>query len=160
MAEGLQWSFVKYEDNQACLDLIEGCPVSVFSLLNEVHGSPFVLLFLMVKIHKRLNKISPLIQESRLNRASDARTFRVRLEKELCHNPSISWDKFSKEPHFSVAHYAAKVQYQIQEMVEKNKVCGGTCGWRKTRRVRGMCHLLSCVWRYRIQSLQKSSASF
>ncbi|XP_070773245.1 unconventional myosin-XIX [Enoplosus armatus] len=94
VSEGLQWSFVKYQDNQSCLDLIEGSPVSVFSLLNE---------------------------ESRLNRASDAKTFRIRLEKELCGNANISWDKFSKEPHFTVAHYAGKVTYQIQGMVEKNK---------------------------------------
>ncbi|XP_059208280.1 unconventional myosin-XIX [Centropristis striata] len=94
VSEGLQWSFVKYQDNQSCLDLIEGSPVSVFSLLNE---------------------------ESRLNRASDAKTFRVRLEKELGDNANISWDKFSKEPHFTVAHYAGKVNYQIQGMVEKNK---------------------------------------
>lgn len=94
VSEGLQWSFVKYQDNQSCLDLIEGSPVSVFSLLNE---------------------------ESRLNRASDAKTFRIRLEKELCDNANISWDKFSKEPHFTVAHYAGKVNYQIQGMVEKNK---------------------------------------
>lgn len=44
VAEGLQWSFVKYQDNQGCLDLIEGCPVSVFSLLNEVRSFYFVLL--------------------------------------------------------------------------------------------------------------------
>ncbi|XP_040005919.1 unconventional myosin-XIX [Xiphias gladius] len=94
VSEGLQWSFVKYQDNQSCLDLIEGSPVSVFSLLNE---------------------------ESRLNRASDAKMFRVRLEKELSGNVNISWDKFSKVPHFTVAHYAGKVHYQIQGMVEKNK---------------------------------------
>ncbi|KAG7224485.1 hypothetical protein INR49_015009 [Caranx melampygus] len=94
VSEGLQWSFVKYQDNQSCLDLIEGSPVSVFSLLNE---------------------------ESRLNRASDSKMFRVRLEKELCDNVNISWDKFSKVPHFTVAHYAGKVNYQIQGMVEKNK---------------------------------------
>ncbi|XP_029304565.1 unconventional myosin-XIX isoform X2 [Cottoperca gobio] len=94
VSEGLRWSFVKYQDNQSCLDLLEGSPVSVFSLLNE---------------------------ESRLNRASDAKTLRVRLEKELHDNANISWDKFSKEPHFTVAHYAGKVNYQIQGMVEKNK---------------------------------------
>lgn len=36
VSEGLQWSFVKYKDNQSCLDLMEGSPLSVFSLLNEV----------------------------------------------------------------------------------------------------------------------------
>lgn len=94
ISEGLEWSFVKYQDNQRCVDLLEGTPVSVFSLLNE---------------------------ESRLNRASDAPMFQVRLEKELCDNGNISWDKFSKEPHFTVAHYAGKVNYHIQGMVEKNK---------------------------------------
>ncbi|CAJ1064409.1 unconventional myosin-XIX [Xyrichtys novacula] len=94
VTEGLQWSFIKYQDNQSCLDLIEGSPISVFSLLNE---------------------------ESRLNRTSDARTLRLRLEKELHDNSNISWDKFSKEPHFTVSHYAGKVNYQLQGMVEKNK---------------------------------------
>lgn len=94
VSEGLKWSFVKYQDNQGCLDLIEGSPMSVFSLLNE---------------------------ESRLNRTSDPQMFRVRLEKELSENGNISWDKFSQEPHFTVAHYAGKVSYQIQGMVEKNK---------------------------------------
>uniref|UniRef100_A0A671QRS3 Unconventional myosin-XIX-like n=1 Tax=Sinocyclocheilus anshuiensis TaxID=1608454 RepID=A0A671QRS3_9TELE len=94
VTEGLQWSFIRYQDNQGCLDLIEGSPSSIFSLLNE---------------------------ECRLNRASDAKQFRVRLQKELSDNASISWDKLSKEPHFTVAHYADKVSYQIEGMMEKNK---------------------------------------
>ncbi|KAM6906949.1 unconventional myosin-XIX [Xenentodon cancila] len=94
VSEGLEWSFIKYQDNQSCLDLIEGSPVGVFSLLNE---------------------------ESRLNRASDAKLLRTRLERELCDNANISWDKFSNIPHFAVAHYAGKVNYQIEGMVEKNK---------------------------------------
>ncbi|XP_077449326.1 unconventional myosin-XIX [Stigmatopora argus] len=94
VSEGLQWSFVKYQDNRACLDLLEGSPFSVFSLLDE---------------------------ESRLNRTSDARAFRIRLEKELGDNSSIGWDKFSKVPHFTVAHYAGNVEYKIDGMVEKNK---------------------------------------
>lgn len=49
VAEGLQWSFVKYQDNQGCLDLIEGSPVGVFALLNEVLSQLFVLLFLIIK---------------------------------------------------------------------------------------------------------------
>ncbi|KAM4547490.1 unconventional myosin-XIX-like [Fundulus diaphanus] len=93
VSEGLGWSFVKYQDNQSRLDLLVGSPISVFSLLNE---------------------------ESRLNRASDWKMLRVRLEKELGGNGNISWDKFSKVPHFTVTHYAGKVCYQIEGMVEKN----------------------------------------
>ncbi|XP_051966023.1 unconventional myosin-XIX [Xyrauchen texanus] len=94
VSEGLHWSFIRYQDNQGCLDLIEGSPISIISLLNE---------------------------ECRLNRASDAKQFCVRLEKELSKNANISWDKFSKEPHFTVAHYAGNVSYQIEGMMEKNK---------------------------------------
>ncbi|ELK01757.1 Myosin-XIX [Pteropus alecto] len=34
--EGLEWSFVNYQDNQTCLDLIEGSPISICSLINEL----------------------------------------------------------------------------------------------------------------------------
>ncbi|TRY57232.1 hypothetical protein DNTS_003304 [Danionella cerebrum] len=94
VAEGLQWSFIQYQDNQRCLDLIESSPCSIFSLLNE---------------------------ECRLNRAWDAQKFCVRLQKDLSENPKISWDRFSSEPHFIVAHYAGSVSYQIQGMMDKNQ---------------------------------------
>ncbi|NXJ66401.1 MYO19 protein, partial [Rostratula benghalensis] len=93
-AEGLQWSFINYQDNQNCLDLIEGNPLSIFSLLNE---------------------------ECRLNRSSNTDLFQTRIEKALAHNRCLSRNKFSKKPNFIISHYAGKVCYQLAAMVEKNK---------------------------------------
>ncbi|XP_069766460.1 unconventional myosin-XIX isoform X2 [Narcine bancroftii] len=93
-SEGLEWSFIRYQDNQRCLDLIEGNPTSIFSLLNE---------------------------ESRLNRSSDENQFKTRLQTALADNNCVSWDVFSKVPNFIIAHYAGKVNYQIEGMMEKNK---------------------------------------
>uniref|UniRef100_A0A672U4A4 Unconventional myosin-XIX n=1 Tax=Strigops habroptila TaxID=2489341 RepID=A0A672U4A4_STRHB len=93
-AEGLQWSFINYQDNQKCLDLIEGNPLSIFSLLNE---------------------------ECRLNRSSNTDLFQTRIEKALSNNQCLSRNKFSKKPNFIISHYAGKVCYQLAAMVEKNK---------------------------------------
>ncbi|NXW64388.1 MYO19 protein, partial [Eurystomus gularis] len=93
-AEGLQWSFINYQDNQTCLDLIEGNPLSIFSLLNE---------------------------ECRLNRPSNTALFQTRIEKALSNNQCLSRNKFSKKPNFIISHYAGKVCYQLAAMVEKNK---------------------------------------
>ncbi|NWR73312.1 MYO19 protein, partial [Centropus unirufus] len=92
--EGLQWSFINYQDNQNCLDLIEGNPLSIFSLLNE---------------------------ECRLNRSSNTDLFQTRIEKALSKNQCLSRNKFSKKPNFIISHYAGKVCYQLAAMVEKNK---------------------------------------
>ncbi|XP_009077368.1 PREDICTED: unconventional myosin-XIX [Acanthisitta chloris] len=93
-AEGLEWSFINYQDNQNCLDLIEGNPLSIFSLLNE---------------------------ECRLNRSSNTDLFQTRIQKALASNQCLSRDKFSKKPNFIISHYAGKVCYQLAAMVEKNK---------------------------------------
>ncbi|XP_048873554.1 unconventional myosin-XIX isoform X2 [Brienomyrus brachyistius] len=94
VSEGLVWSFVQYQDNQSCLHLLEGSPKGIFSLLNE---------------------------ECRLNRGTDSQQFRRRLQRELSGNACMSWDTFSKQPHFTVSHYAGRVSYQIEGMVEKNR---------------------------------------
>lgn len=44
VSEGLQWSFIRYQDNQRCLELIEGNPTSIFSLLNEVNVHSSIVL--------------------------------------------------------------------------------------------------------------------
>ncbi|XP_045344099.1 unconventional myosin-XIX isoform X6 [Leopardus geoffroyi] len=92
--EGLDWSFVNYQDNQACLDLIEGSPISICSLINE---------------------------ECRLNRPSSAAQLQTRIESALAGSPCLGHNKLSREPSFIVVHYAGPVQYHTAGLVEKNK---------------------------------------
>ncbi|XP_042111288.1 unconventional myosin-XIX isoform X3 [Ovis aries] len=92
--EGLEWSFVSYQDNQPCLDLIEGSPVSICSLINE---------------------------ECRLNRPSSAAQLQTRIESALTGRPRLGRDRLSPEPNFIVLHYAGPVRYRTAGLVEKNK---------------------------------------
>nr|XP_055244320.1 unconventional myosin-XIX isoform X4 [Gorilla gorilla gorilla] len=92
--EGLEWSFVNYQDNQPCLDLIEGSPISICSLINE---------------------------ECRLNRPSSAAQLQTRIETALAGSPCLGHNKLSREPSFIVVHYAGPVRYHTAGLVEKNK---------------------------------------
>ncbi|XP_037664709.1 unconventional myosin-XIX isoform X2 [Choloepus didactylus] len=92
--EGLKWSFVNYQDNQTCLDLIEGSPVSICSIINE---------------------------ECRLNRPSSAAQLQTRIESALASSPCLGQNKLSQEPSFIVVHYAGPVRYHTAGLVEKNK---------------------------------------
>ncbi|KAK1331285.1 hypothetical protein QTO34_009236 [Cnephaeus nilssonii] len=94
--EGLEWSFVNYQDNQTCLDLIEGSPISICSLLKRV-------------------------TECRLNRPSSAAQLQTRIESALAGSPCLGHDKLSREPSFIVVHYAGPVRYHTAGLVEKNK---------------------------------------
>ncbi|XP_038185066.1 unconventional myosin-XIX isoform X3 [Arvicola amphibius] len=92
--EGLEWSFVNYQDNQTCLDLLEGSPISICSLINE---------------------------ECRLNRPSSAAQLQTRIESALAGKPCLGLNKLSREPSFVVVHFAGPVRYHTEGLVEKNK---------------------------------------
>nr|XP_042138467.1 unconventional myosin-XIX isoform X3 [Peromyscus maniculatus bairdii] len=92
--EGLEWSFVNYQDNQTCLDLLEGSPISICSLINE---------------------------ECRLNRPSSAAQLQTRIESALAGQPRLGHSKLSREPSFVVLHFAGPVRYHTEGLVEKNK---------------------------------------
>lgn len=92
--EGLEWSFVNYQDNQTCLDLLEGSPISICSLINE---------------------------ECRLNRPSSAAQLQTRIESALAGRPCLGHNKLSREPSFVVVHFAGPVRYRTAGLVEKNK---------------------------------------
>ncbi|KAL3147636.1 hypothetical protein ABBQ38_014686 [Trebouxia sp. C0009 RCD-2024] len=95
-AEGIDWSYVEFIDNQDCLDLLEGSPIN-----------PALAVF-------------PLIDEAcRMPRATYqdlAHTVRTRLAEQR------RFEAPKRPPHsFSVDHYAGKVTYSTLLLMDKNK---------------------------------------
>ncbi|KAJ1963547.1 Myosin type-2 heavy chain 1, partial [Dipsacomyces acuminosporus] len=94
------WTFVDFQDNQPCIDLIEG-KLGVLSLLDE---------------------------ESRLQQGTDL-TFAEKLYKQFAQAPKPPKDSpsaFFKKPRFgsdkfTIRHYAHDVTYEAEGFIDKNK---------------------------------------
>lgn len=68
-------------------------------------------------------------QECRLNRPSSAAQLQTRIESALAGSPCLGHSKLSREPSFTVMHYAGPVRYRTAGLVEKNKVRLGRGSW-------------------------------
>ena len=90
--EKIDWTKVEFEDNQACLDLIERRPMGVLSLLDEQCAFP---------------------------KATDA-TFAQKMATELRSDPRYARDK-RDELVFHVQHYAGEVNYDATGFLDKNR---------------------------------------
>ncbi|KAJ2754207.1 Myosin type-2 heavy chain 1, partial [Coemansia pectinata] len=97
------WTFVDFQDNQPCIDLIEGKPLGILSLLDE---------------------------ESRLQQGSD-QTFAEKLIKQFASGgggspaAAAAAGFFSKprfgSDRFTIRHYAHSVEYAAEGFIDKNK---------------------------------------
>ncbi|KAJ1852495.1 Myosin type-2 heavy chain 1 [Coemansia sp. RSA 1822] len=93
------WTFIGFQDNQPCIDLIEGKPIGILALLDE---------------------------ESRLEQGSD-RTFTEKLYRQFAEQQqTIASASYFRKPRFSntaftIRHYAHDVTYEGDGFLEKNK---------------------------------------
>lgn len=90
-AEGIQWSFINFNDNQPCIDMIEG-----------KHG-----ILKMISEECRVPNGSDKQLAEKINMKFD--------ESLLCRQ------KFNKESQFTVKHFAYNVPYEIEGFLEKNR---------------------------------------
>ena len=94
MREQINWTFIDFADNQACIDVIEG-KLGVLSLLDE---------------------------ESRLPSGADA-SFANKLHQQLAkpeHKEVFKKPRFNQNA-FTIAHYAHDVTYDADGFIDKNR---------------------------------------
>lgn len=94
MREEINWTFIDFTDNQACIDIIEG-KMGVLTLLDE---------------------------ESRLPAGADA-SFANKLHQQLDkpeHKGVFKKPRFNQNA-FTIAHYAHDVTYDVDGFIEKNR---------------------------------------
>jgi myosin-5 len=93
--EEINWTFIEFADNQACIDVIEG-KMGVLTLLDE---------------------------ESRLPAGADA-SFASKLHQQLGSKPEhkevFKKPRFNQNA-FTIAHYAHDVTYDVDGFIEKNR---------------------------------------
>ena len=90
--EGIDWTKVDFEDNQACVDVIERRPMGILSLLDEQCAFP---------------------------KATDD-TFAQKMATELSSDAKYARDK-RNERVFKVSHYAGEVSYDVDGFLDKNR---------------------------------------
>ena len=90
--EGIDWTKVDFEDNQACVDVIERRQMGILSLLDEQCAFP---------------------------KATDD-TFAQKMATELSSDAKYARDK-RNERVFKVSHYAGEVSYDVDGFLDKNR---------------------------------------
>ena len=90
--EKIDWEHITFDDNQGCIDLIEGRPLSILLLLDE---------------------------HSRLSRKSDKQYLNTIYSK-LNHNNYLCSPGPLATSHLGINHYAGTVYYNILGFIEKN----------------------------------------
>ncbi|ORY51880.1 hypothetical protein BCR33DRAFT_712079 [Rhizoclosmatium globosum] len=92
IAEKINWSFIDFNDNQPCIDLIEG-KLGILDLLDEESRLPSGSDgSLITKLYQRFDGKQKFFQKPRFGQTS-----------------------------FTVKHYAVDVTYEIEAFIEKNK---------------------------------------
>nr|GMC51843.1 myosin-2-like isoform X1 [Ipomoea batatas] len=109
--DGIDWRKVEFEDNQACLDLIEQ---AVTCLTASLQWKKEIAIHLA---KKPIGLIALLDEESNFPKATDL-TFTNKLKEHLKTNQCLKGERGGA---FSIRHYAGEVLYSASGFLEKNR---------------------------------------
>ena len=100
--EGIDWSYIQFQDNQSCVELIDGKPSAksgIFQTLDDMNLS------------SGRNDVNSAFL-AQLNQ-----TWSISGNK----HPNYLTPRFNSDQRFGVLHYAGGVFYEIENFVEKNR---------------------------------------
>ena len=114
-SEGVDWTYISFNDNRPCLELIEGGggAVGILSTLDDCSGMGTAAerdVNFLAQLHQKFGGAHATGKKKKKNKSPT---------KGGVHRNFIT-PKFGKDQNFIVVHYAGEVRYTVTGFVEKN----------------------------------------
>jgi len=115
--EGVDWTYITFNDNRPCLELLEGAPnvVGIFNTLDDSWGGMGSMEEKDVKFVAQLHKAY-----GRSSQSQDSNTNSNNNKNKNGGHSYFVTPKFGMDQQFVICHYAGQVKYTAEGFVSKN----------------------------------------
>ena len=126
-SEGVDWTYITFNDNRPCLELIEGGggSVGILSTLDDCGGmgtSSERDINFLAQLHQKFGAVkgsSTTFESNSTSKKKKKKNSKSPVKDSLQHQNFIT-PKFGQDRDFIVIHYAGEVRYSVPGFVEKN----------------------------------------
>lgn len=126
-SEGVDWTYITFNDNRPCLELIEGGGgnVGILSTLDDCGGMGTAAerdINFLAQLHQKFGAVkgSATSMDSHSTSKKKKKKNSKSPVKDLLQHPNFITPKFGQDRDFIVVHFAGEVRYSVPGFVEKN----------------------------------------
>jgi myosin-7 len=121
-SEGVDWSYITFNDNRPCLELIEGGTgtVGILNTLEDCGGMGTAHerdVNFLAQIHQKFGGVQNGMSTAKKKKKKGSNS---PVPKDPVRHDNFITPKFGKDRDFIVVHYAGEVRYTVNGFVEKN----------------------------------------
>lgn len=121
-SEGVDWSYITFNDNRPCLELIEGGTgtVGILNTLEDCGGMGTAQerdVNFLAQIHQKFGGVQNGMSTAKKKKKKSTNSPAT---KDPVRHDNFITPKFGKDRDFIVVHYAGEVRYTVTGFVEKN----------------------------------------
>lgn len=129
-SEGVDWTYITFNDNRPCLELIEGGGgggnVGILSTLDDCGGMGTAAerdINFLAQLHQKFGAVKGSSSSSMDSNSTSKKKKKKNSKspvKDLLQHQNFITPKFGQDRDFIVVHYAGEVRYSVPGFVEKN----------------------------------------